>query len=59
MSSNKNFTKNINRIMSLAPGQTFHGTISETQYASGNTAFRFSVDLCKLMNVESLFSKSN
>ena len=35
MSSNKNFTQNINRIMSVAPGQTFHGRISETQYASG------------------------
>ena len=36
MSSDKNFTKNLDKIMSYDSGQTFHGTISETQYASGN-----------------------
>ena len=36
MSSNKNFTQNINRIVSYDTGHTFTGTISETQYASGN-----------------------
>ena len=36
MSSDKNFTDNINRIVSYEPLHTFSGTISETQYASGN-----------------------
>ena len=41
MSSDKNFTKNLDKIISYDPEQTFHVTISETQYASGNdfTAF--------------------
>ena len=38
MSSDKHFTQNINRIVSYEPRETFHGTISETQYASGNIA---------------------
>ena len=36
MSNYKNFTQSINRIVSYETGQTFHGTISETQYASGS-----------------------
>ena len=40
MSSDKNFTQNINRIVSYEHGETFSGTISETQYASGN-GFKF------------------
>ena len=36
MSKNKNFTKNLDKIVSFFPGQTFNGTISETQYASGD-----------------------
>ena len=35
MSSDKNFTKNVNKIVSYETGETFPGTISETQYASG------------------------
>ena len=38
-SSDRNFTQNINRIVSYTSGETFHGTISETQYASGNCEF--------------------
>ena len=36
ISSNKNFTKNLDKIVSYSPRETFQGTISETQYASGN-----------------------
>ena len=36
MSNNTNFTKNVDKIIWIDPQQTFHGTISETQYASGN-----------------------
>ena len=36
MSSDKNFTKNLDKIVSYDPRETFPGTISETQYASGN-----------------------
>ena len=35
-SSDKNFTKNLDRIITIDNQQTFPGTISETQYASGN-----------------------
>ena len=36
MSSNKNFTKNLDRIITISPQGPFPGTVSETQYASGN-----------------------
>ena len=36
-SSSKNFTRDINKIVSISPQETFHGTISENKYASGNT----------------------
>ena len=36
-SSDKNFTKNINKIITMNPQTPFKGTISEAQYASGNT----------------------
>ena len=42
MSSNKNFTNNINRIVVYSRGKTYHGTISETQYASGKCLEHFS-----------------
>ena len=35
MSSDKNFTKNLDKIVSYDPGERFHGTITETKYASG------------------------
>ena len=37
ISSDKNFTKNLDKIVSYGDTQTFYGTISETQYASGNS----------------------
>ena len=36
MSSDKNFAKNINKIIMVDQQQMFQGTISETEYASGN-----------------------
>ena len=42
MSSNKNFTKNLDKIVSHDIGHTFNVTISETQYASGNGFIDFS-----------------
>ena len=41
MSSNKNFIKNLDKIVSYDPSKTFHLTISETQYASGNNFIAF------------------
>ena len=41
MSNNKNFTKNLDKIVSYDIGETFQGTISETQYASGNDFIAF------------------
>ena len=37
ISSNKNFTKYLDKIVSYDATQTFYGTVSETQYASGNS----------------------
>ena len=37
-SSDENFTKQLNRIMSYDAAHSYHGTVAETQYASGNTA---------------------
>ena len=37
ISSNKNFTKNLEKIVSYKQGIVFNVTISETQYASGNS----------------------
>ena len=36
MSSDKNFIKNLDKIVLYEPGETFHGTISETQTGNGN-----------------------
>ena len=36
ISNNKNFTKNLDRIIDIDSQKTFPGIISETQYASGN-----------------------
>ena len=41
MSSDKNFTKNIKKIVSYDIGEIYQGTISETQYASGNIVFKY------------------
>ena len=38
MSSEKSFTKNIDKIMAYDQVETFQVTISETKYASGNMA---------------------
>ena len=35
ISSDNNFTKNLDKIVSFESGETYHGTISETQFASG------------------------
>ena len=37
ISSYKNFTKDINKIVSFESREQYHGAISEIQYASGNT----------------------
>ena len=41
VSSDKNFTKNLDKIVSYDQGETFHGAILETQYASGNRFIAF------------------
>ena len=41
MSSDKNFIKNLDRIVSHDMGETLHVQISETQYASGNSFIAF------------------
>ena len=51
MSSNKNFIKNLDKIVSYDPGQTFYGTISETQYASGNGFIAFNCK-CGILAIE-------
>ena len=56
MSSNKNFTKNLDKIVSYDYGETFHGTISETQYASGNSFIAFN---CKCAILVVLYNKAN
>ena len=45
MSSNKNFTKNLDKIVSYDTQETFHGIILETQYASGNSFIDFIVNV--------------
>ena len=54
MSSDKNFAKNLDKIVTIHPNQTFPGTISETQYASGNDCkriFLFYTDYLTLVNL--------
>ena len=41
ISSDKNFTKNLDKIVSHDHGYTLHVQISETQYASGNSFIAF------------------
>ena len=49
ISSYKNFTNDTDRIVSFEPGETYHGTISETQYASGTkTSTHFK---CRIFNL--------
>ena len=38
MSNDRNFKENLYKVASYDKEETYHGTISETQYASGNTA---------------------
>ena len=56
MSSNINFTKNLDKIVSYDPEETFHGTISETQYASGNNFIGFN---CKCAILATVYNKAN
>ena len=56
MSSDKNFTKNLDKIVSYDPCQTFHGTISETQYASGNSFITFN---CKCVILATVCTKTD
>ena len=56
MSSNKNFTKNLDKIVSYQTGHTFHVTISETQYASGNYFITLN---CKCAILVVLYNKAN
>ena len=56
ISSNKNFTQNLDKIVSYDLYQTFHGTISETQYASGNDFIAFN---CKCAILLFLYNKAN
>ena len=56
MSSDKNFTKNLDKIVSYDSRETFHGTISETQYASGNHFIAFN---CKCAILVLLYNKAN
>ena len=56
ISSNKNFTKNLDKIVSYDLYQTFNGTISETQYASGNNFIAFN---CKCAILVFLCNNTN
>ena len=56
ISSNKNFTKNLDKIVSYDPQETFHGTISETQYASGNSFIDFK---CKCVILAIVCNRAN
>ena len=56
ISSNKNFTKNLDKIVSYDLYQTFHGTISETQYASGNSFIDFN---CKCGILATVYNETN
>ena len=56
MSSDKNFTKNLDKIVSYDPQQTFHGRISETQYASGISFIAFN---CKCVILAIVCNRAN
>ena len=50
MSSDKNFTKDLDKIVSYDPGERFHVTISETQYASGSSFIAFN-SKCRILAI--------
>ena len=56
ISSDKNFTKNLDKIVSYDHGVTFHVTISETQYASGNSFIAFK---CKCVILAIVCNRAN
>ena len=56
MSSNKNFIKNLDKIVSHESGYTFHVQISETQYASGNSFIAFK---CKWVILAIVCNRAN
>ena len=56
MSSNKNFTKNLDKIVSHEYGRTFNVQISETQYASGNSFIAFK---CKCVILAIVCNRAN
>ena len=56
ISSNKNFTQNLDKIVSYDPMERFHGTIPETQYASGNSFIGFN---CKCVILAIVCNRAN
>ena len=56
MSSDKNFKKNLDKIVSYDSSKTFHVTISETQYASGNSSIDFN---CKCVILATAYNKTD
>ena len=57
MSSDKNFTKNLDKIVSVDYGHTLHYVqISETQYASGNSFIAFN---CKCVILAIVCNRAN
>ena len=56
ISSDKNFIKNLDKFVSYDMGQTFHGTISETPYASGKSFIAFN---CKYAILVFLYYKTD
>ena len=52
ISSNKNFTKNLDKIVSYKQGVVFNVTISETQYASGTNSFIAFNCKCEILAIQ-------
>ena len=56
MSSDKNFTKNLDKIVAYDYRETFYGTILESQYASGNSFIAFN---CKCVILATMYNKTD
>ena len=56
VSSDINFTKNLDKIVAYDYGETFYGTISESQYASGNSFIAFN---CKCVILATVYNKTD